>query len=153
MLSEKEKSWLEGRKVLCPRCDCYRDHIEGTGTCSRGEKAGWIQAECRFFQRKDLIPDYKDAAKFEGIVAMMLANPTAFKFYEDLSDKKEKSPFCVYCKIMGFAKLNKKKECVRTERECRRLNAMRGAESCLLSGTLPVTSDPLDVFDEEEMPI
>lgn len=68
-LTESEKSWLEGRKVLCPRCDHYRAHIEGTGTCHRGENGKWMQAECRWFQRADLVPDYKDAAEFEAACA------------------------------------------------------------------------------------
>lgn len=66
MLTIDEEFWLEGRKVLCPRCDHYRDHVEGKSACFRGEKSGWMQAECRFFLRKDLIPDYKDVAEFEA---------------------------------------------------------------------------------------
>lgn len=69
MLTINDERWLEGRKVLCPRCDHYRDHVEGKSACFRGEKSGWMQAECRFFQRNDLIPDYKDAAEFEARVA------------------------------------------------------------------------------------
>lgn len=68
MLSENDERWLEGRKVLCPRCDHYRDHVEGRSTCYRGEKGGWMQAECRFFYRYDLVCDFEDAAKFEALV-------------------------------------------------------------------------------------
>lgn len=72
MLTVNDERWLEGRKVLCPRCDHYRDHVEGKSACFRGEKSGWMQAECRFFLRKDLIPDYKDAAEFEAKVVKAL---------------------------------------------------------------------------------
>lgn len=74
MLSESEKSWLEGRKVLCPRCDHYRDHLESKSACHRGEKSGWMQAECRFFERQDLKPDYRDAAEFEAKVVKAVLN-------------------------------------------------------------------------------
>ena len=91
MLTEKEERWLEGRKVLCPRCDHYRDHVEGRSTCHRGEKGGWMQAECRFFQRKDLIPDYKDAAEFEARVGNALLG-FACKHCPDFG----KFPVCPY---------------------------------------------------------
>lgn len=138
MLSEKEKSWLEGRKVLCPRCDCYRDHIEGTGTCHRGEKAGWMQAECRWFYREDVTdPNYKDAAKFEGIVAMLLANPYPFRFREITALNPERLPICRLCKKTGLAKLDAEGNCKRTQNECRRMQSMICAEYFLECDKVP----------------
>ena len=137
MLSEKEISWLEGRKVLCPRCDHYRAHIEGSGTCHRGDKGKWMQAECRWFQRADLVPDYKDAAEFEGVVAMLLANPHPFRFREITALNPERLPICRLCKKTGLAKLDAEGNCKRTQNECRRMRSMMCAERCLESGDIP----------------
>lgn len=72
-LTESEKSWLKGRQVLCPRCDCYRDHLKGTATCWDGVRKGWAVTECRMFGRKDVrLVDFEDAVKFEILVQKCL---------------------------------------------------------------------------------
>lgn len=73
MLTTNDYRWLEGRKVMCPRCDHYRDHIGGRSACYRGMKAEWLQAECRFFCRSDLLCDFEDVAEFEARVAARIA--------------------------------------------------------------------------------
>lgn len=137
MLTINDECWLEGRKVLCPRCDHYRDHVEGKSACFRGEKSGWMQAECRFFLRQDLIPDYKDAATFEGIVTMLLTDPTWYQFRRVLPGFPGPTPVCGVCKKSGFAKLDKEGNCVRTQGECRRMHAMYSAEHHLAMGSVP----------------
>lgn len=147
MLTEKEERWLEGRKVMCPRCDHYRDHVEGRSACHRGEKGSWMQAECRFFQRQDLIPDYKDAVKFEGIVAMLLADPAPYRFRVVCPSNPNRVPVCKICKIMKRAKLDKEGNCVRKQMECRRMHAEYGAERYCDEGTMPVIYD----YGEEDL--
>lgn len=142
MLTEKEECWLEGRKVLCPRCDHYRDHVEGRSACHRGEKGSWMQAECRFFQRKDLIPDYKDAAKFEGIVAMLLADPAPYRFRVVCPSNPNRVSICNLCKsIRKRARLDEDGNCIRKQLECRRMQAEFQAERYCDNGTRPIVCD------------
>lgn len=69
MLTEKDKEWLEGRKSLCARCDCYLDHLMGTASCWDGMRKGWDVKECRMFYRSHVAyVDYADAARFEALV-------------------------------------------------------------------------------------
>ena len=154
MLTTNDERWLEGRKVLCPRCDHYRDHVEGKSACFRGEKSGWMQAECRFFLRQDLIPDYKDAAKFEGIVAMLLTDPVSHRFRRVNACTPTRTPVCRVCKAGGFAKLDEEGYCVRRQLECRRMHAMYAAEYHCDKGTLPKIYNNIlgDPDYKEEMP-
>lgn len=116
MLSENEKSWLEGRKVLCSRCDCFRQHIEGSGTCYRGEKAGWMQVECRFFCRADVRGGFREAAEFEAQCTLR----AHFGVFRDWHSKFgfEDGP-CVVCRDAGLAMLDSDGNCLRTAPECK----------------------------------
>lgn len=120
MLSENEKSWLEGRKVLCPRCDHYRDHVEGKSACHRGEKSGWMQAECRFFLRKGLNPDFEDAARFEADCAKRAERGVFWDWHEGWGF--EQLP-CELCMDVGLDKPDPDDElkCLRSGRECRQM--------------------------------
>lgn len=118
MLTINDERWLEGRKVLCPRCDHYRDHVEGKSACFRGEKSGWMQAECRFFQRKDLIPDYKDVAEFETLCYVRGMKGMLQEWHKEFGEAKDP---CVVCHGFRLAKLNDKGVCVRTDEECRQM--------------------------------
>lgn len=66
-LTEQEKEWLETRKNLCGRCRKRK-------YCRTGNRHGFNTEICRHWElaARD---DYKDAARFEALVARELTNP------------------------------------------------------------------------------
>lgn len=75
-LTEQEKAWLETLKNLCGRCG-KRDY------CRTGKRHGFNTESCRHWElTAPNVPswgsyrdDYKDAARFEALVARELTNP------------------------------------------------------------------------------
>lgn len=69
MLTENDEKWLEDRKFMCSRCNCYIDHLAGTASCWDGMRKGWAVPYCKMFYRSDVsYLDYRDAAEFEARV-------------------------------------------------------------------------------------
>lgn len=73
-LSEKEKDWLERRKVLCTHCDLIaRDLCQGHNKTSCSH---WDRFHCNNpVKRYKAFQDMQDAAEFEARVAEKLAKP------------------------------------------------------------------------------
>lgn len=73
-LSEKEKDWLERRKVLCTHCDLIaRDLCQGHNKTSCSH---WDRFHCNNpVKRYKAFQDMQDAAEFEARVAERLAKP------------------------------------------------------------------------------
>lgn len=74
MLTEKEKEWLERRKVLCTHCD-----LIARGLCQVHNKTScshWDRFHCNNpVKRYKAFQDMQDAAEFEARVAEKLAKP------------------------------------------------------------------------------
>lgn len=74
MLTEKEKEWLERRKVLCTHCD-----LIARGLCQVHNKTScshWDRFHCNNpVKRYKAFQDMQDAAEFEARVAARLAKP------------------------------------------------------------------------------
>lgn len=74
-LSEKEKDWLERRKILCTHCDLISREI------CKGEKNKtscqlWKDYHCNNpVKGYKAFQDMQDAAEFESRVAVLLAKP------------------------------------------------------------------------------
>ena len=72
MLTEKEKEWLERRKVLCTHCD-----LIARGLCQVHNKTScshWDRFHCNNpVKRYKAFQDMQDAAEFEARVAANLA--------------------------------------------------------------------------------
>lgn len=72
MLTEKEKEWLERRKVLCTHCD-----LIARGFCQGHNKTScshWDRFHCNNpVKRYKAFQDMQDAAEFEARVAEKLA--------------------------------------------------------------------------------
>lgn len=85
MLTEFELKWLKDRKI--PRAACrWKDNIMHTCLMSRyGGK--WFEAECDPNEYCVYLPDYKDAAEFEALVA---ANCAAWMVFSSNVNKIER---------------------------------------------------------------
>lgn len=91
MLTEKEKEWLERRKVLCTHCD-----LIARGLCQVHNKTScshWDRFHCNNpVKRYKAFQDMQDAAEFEARVAERLAKPRkelrpkACSWYEKSAD-------------------------------------------------------------------
>lgn len=73
MLTEQEHEWLERRKVLCNHCELIKRTLCGGGknktSCQR-----WEDYHCNNpVKRYKAFQDMQDAAKFEALVAVKLA--------------------------------------------------------------------------------
>ena len=72
MLTEKEREWPERRKVLCTHCD-----LIARGLCQVHSKTScshWDRFHCNNpVKRYKAFQDMQDAAKFEALVAVKLA--------------------------------------------------------------------------------
>jgi len=153
MLSKNDLKWLEGRKSMCARCDCYIDHLTGHSSCWDGMRKGWAVSDCKMFYRSDVAHvDFEDAAKFEALVAMILTWPIPYRFLQVKVPGQDKGePLCGICIKKGLAKLSKEGLCIRTPYECRRMHAMLEAERHLAAGILPkLECLPLGFEEEEE---
>lgn len=155
MLTDFELKWLEGRKTLCSRCDCYLRHLMNRSSCWDGMRKGWDVRECKMFWRAGCSPssaEYEDAAKFEALVAMILTWPILYRFLQvKVPGQDTGEALCDICKKQGLAKLSGEGLCVRTTFECRRMHAMLEAERHLAAGTLPTCPClPLGLEEEEE---
>lgn len=77
MLTEKEKEWLERRKVLCTHCD-----LIARGLCQVHNKTScshWDRFHCNNpVKRYKAFQDMQDAAEFEARVAIKLAKSICF---------------------------------------------------------------------------
>lgn len=93
-LSEKEKDWLERRKVLCTHCDLIaRDLCQGHNKTSCSH---WDRFHCNNpVKRYKAFQDMQDAAEFEARVAANLAidrangkhlRPKGCSWYETAKD-------------------------------------------------------------------
>lgn len=76
MLTDAEKEWLETRKNLCGRCGRHK-------YCRVGNRHGFNTESCRHWELTapnvsrwgSYRDDYKDAARFEALVARELTSP------------------------------------------------------------------------------
>lgn len=117
MLTKNDEKWLEGRKSLCARCDCYIDHLAGTASCWDGMRKGWEVADCKMFCRSDVThADFEDAAKFEAMCSARVCNGVFYDWVEKFGF--EVGPGHI-CKEWGLTPSGPEcKNCRRSHAEC-----------------------------------
>lgn len=158
MLSDFDREWLERRRKICLRCEFGPSEKHPKGLCWRGRYCGWDKLECDMFTapRTGLtLPDMKEAAEFEAIASMVLTVTFPFRFLQVHDPVLGAVAFCEVCKKQGLAKKDENGDCIRTEQECRRMNAELEAERHLASGTRPTKNGflPGEPVFEGEMEI
>lgn len=117
-LTEAERSWLEGRKSMCLRCDCYIDHLVGAASCWDGMRKGWAVPDCKMFYRADLVPDYKDVAEFEAKCASLWGYGIFRRWREVFPENRD---VCKVCREMRLATSAVPGYCRRSDTECKRM--------------------------------